>query len=155
VAAEIVRIAEQLRRAVDGEAWHGPAVMEILNGVDAQTASAHPIPAAHSLWEILNHVTAWTRAVMRRLGGETVELQGADDWPPPPSDASEASWQAAVASFRQGQQELMAKLKSMSNDELGVPVPGKNYSNSFMLYGVVQHHLYHAGQMALLKKAIQ
>src|SRR5690242_6537467 len=90
VAAEIVRIAEQLRRAVDGEAWHGPAVMEILNGVDAQTASAHPIPAAHSLWEILNHVTAWTRAVMRRLGGETVELQGAEDWPPPPSDASEA-----------------------------------------------------------------
>ena len=36
----------------------------------------------------------------------------------------------------------------MSNDELGMPVPGKNYSNSFMLHGLIQHHLYHAGQMA-------
>jgi uncharacterized damage-inducible protein DinB len=152
VAAEIVRIIEQLRRAVEGEAWHGPSVMEILSGVDAPTAAAHPLAGAHSIWEILNHITAWSRAVARRLGGQAVQLEGADDWPPV-GETSEAAWQAAVASFRGAQQELTAKLKSMSNDELGMPVPGKNYSNSFMLYGVVQHHLYHAGQMAVLKKA--
>jgi uncharacterized damage-inducible protein DinB len=152
MAAEIVRIADQLRRAVEGGAWHGPAVMEILNGVDASTAAAHPIADAHSLWEILHHITAWSRAVLRRLGGQAVELEGADDWPPV-TDTSDATWQAAIASFRAAQQELLAKLKSMSNDELGMTVPGTNYSNSFMLYGVVQHHLYHAGQMAVLKKA--
>ena len=53
MAAEIQRIAEQLRRAVDGEAWHGPAVMQILAGVDARTAAAHPLAEGHSLWEIL------------------------------------------------------------------------------------------------------
>ncbi|MBZ5568967.1 MAG: DinB family protein [Acidobacteriia bacterium] len=152
MAAEIVRIAEQLRRAVEGNAWHGPAVLEILQDVDAPTAAAHPIADAHSIWEILNHITVWTRAPILRLGGQAVELDGADDWPPV-SDTSEASWQEAVARFRAAQQELLAKLKSMSNDELGMTVPGKNYSNSFMLYGVVQHHLYHAGQMAVLKKA--
>ncbi len=152
MAAEIVRIAEQLRRAVEGDAWHGPALMEILAGVDAQTASAHGVAGAHSIWEILHHITAWSRAVKRRLDGETVQLTGAEDWPPV-SNADEASWQQALASFREAQQELLAKLKSMSNDELGMPVPGKNYSNSFMLYGLVQHHLYHGGQMAILKKA--
>jgi len=152
MAAEIARIAEQLRRAVEGEAWHGPSVREILAGVDARTAAARPLAKAHSLWEILHHTTAWSRAVLRRLGGEAVELNGADDWPPV-TDNSDAAWQAALASFRDAQQELFAKLKSMSNDELGSAVPGKNYSNSFMLHGLVQHHLYHAGQMALLKKA--
>ena len=152
MAAEIGRIAEQLRRAVEGEAWHGPSVLEILAGVDARTAAAHPLAAAHSIWEILNHVTAWTRAVHRRLDGEVVQLTGADDWPPV-SDTSDAAWQAALASFRAAQQDLLAKLKSTSNDDLGMTVPGKKYSNSFMLHGLVQHHLYHAGQMALLKKA--
>jgi uncharacterized damage-inducible protein DinB len=152
MAAEIQRIAEQLRRAVEGEAWHGPSVLETLSDVDARTAAARPISGAHSIWEILYHITAWTRAIVRRLNGEAVELEGADDWPPV-SDSGEASWKAAIASFRAAQDELLAKLKSMGNDELGMPVPGKNYSNSFMLHGVVQHHLYHAGQMAILKKA--
>ena len=152
MAAEIQRIAEQLRRAVDGEAWHGPAVMQILAGVDARTAAAHPLAGGHSLWEILNHITVWTRVVQRRLNGEAVEPAGADDWPPV-SDTGDAAWQAAVASFRAAQQDLLAKLKSMSNDELGMFAPGQKYSYSFMLHGLVQHHLYHAGQMALLKKA--
>jgi uncharacterized damage-inducible protein DinB len=152
MAAEIGRIADQLRRAVEGEAWHGPSVMEILNGVDARTAAAHPIAGAHSIWEILHHLTGWTRAIVTRLNGQAIELEGADDWPPV-ADSSDASWQAAISSFSAAQQELLAKLKSMSNDELGMPVPGKNYTTSFMLHGVVQHHLYHAGQMAILKKA--
>jgi uncharacterized damage-inducible protein DinB len=152
MAAEIQRIAEQLRRAVEGEAWHGPSVLETLSGVDASTAAAHPISGAHSIWEILHHITAWTRVIVRRLSGQAVELEGADDWPPV-SDTSERAWQAAIVSFRDAQQELLAKLKAMSNDQLGMPVPGKNYSNSFMLHGVIQHHLYHAGQMAILKKA--
>ena len=152
MAAEIARIAEQLRRAVEGGAWHGPSVLETLAGVDARAAAAYPIKGAHSIWEILNHITAWTHAIVRRLNGEAVELQGADDWPPV-TDAGEACWQTAIASFRAAQQELLAKLKAMSNDELGMPVPGKNYSTSFMLHGIIQHHLYHAGQMAILKKA--
>jgi uncharacterized damage-inducible protein DinB len=152
MAAEIQRIAEQLRRAVDGEAWHGPSVMEILAGVDAHTAAAHPLAGGHSIWEILNHVTAWTRTVQRRLNGEAVELTGDDDWPPV-SDTGDVAWQVAVESFRAAQRDLLAKLKSMSNDELGMFTPGKKYSYSFMLHGLVQHHLYHAGQMALLKKA--
>jgi uncharacterized damage-inducible protein DinB len=152
MAAEIARIAEQLRRAVEGEAWHGPSVLETLSGVDARTAAAYPISGAHNLWEILHHITAWTRAVVRRLNGQAIELEGADDWPPV-TDPCEASWQSAIASFRAAQQELLAKMKAMSNDELGMPVPGKNYSTSFMLHGVIQHHLYHAGQMAILKKA--
>lgn len=149
---ELDRIADQLRRAVDGGAWHGPSLLEILAGVDAPTAAAHSVAGAHSIWEILHHISAWSRAVARRLNGETVDLTGEQDWPPVPED-SQAAWAAALDDFRAAQREVQNKIKSMSNDELGMPVPGKPYNNWFMLNGLVQHHLYHAGQIALLKKS--
>jgi uncharacterized damage-inducible protein DinB len=80
------------------------------------------------------------------------DLTGEQDWPPA-HDASEAAWQQAIAAFRAAQEGVRTKLKSMSNDELGMPVPGQAYNNCFMLHGLVQHHIYHAGQIALLKKA--
>lgn len=149
---ETARISDQLRRAVDGEAWHGPSVMEVLKDVDARTAAAHPIAGAHSIWELVHHVTAWTRAIMRRMDGQAVELSGDTDFPPV-SDSSEAAWQAAVASFRTAQTELLTKLKSVTGEQLAATVPGRNYTYLFMFDGLVQHHLYHAGQMQLLKKA--
>lgn len=150
--SEPALIADQLRRAVEGDAWHGPSVLETLKGVDAATAAARPVAGAHSIWEILHHITAWTIAVWRRLGGEALELEGADDWPPVTA-AGEDAWQSALASFRQAQQALLAKINSITEDELSRTVPGKDYNASFMLHGLVQHHLYHAGQMAILKKA--
>ena len=39
--SELEFIVDQLKRAFDGEAWHGPAFMEILDGINAETAAAH------------------------------------------------------------------------------------------------------------------
>jgi uncharacterized damage-inducible protein DinB len=149
---ELDRIADQLRRAVDGGAWHGPSLLEILAAVDAQAAAARTVAGVHSIWEILHHITAWSRAVVRRLNGETLELTDEQDWPSV-REPAQAAWLLALDDFRAAQQEVQTKIKSMSNDELGMPVPGKPYNNWFMLMGLVQHHLYHAGQIALLKKA--
>ncbi len=150
--AETTRITDQLRRAIHGEAWHGPAILEILDGVNAQAAAAHPVPNAHSIWELLNHVTAWTRAIMRRMDGRAVELDGDANFPPV-ANSSEQAWQRAVSDFRAAQDELLSKLASVTPDQLRATVPGRQYNFLFMFDGLVQHHLYHAGQMALLKKA--
>lgn len=56
---EVKRISDQLQRAFEKDAWHGPAVMEVLNGVTAQQAAARPVPNAHSIWEITLHVSGW------------------------------------------------------------------------------------------------
>ena len=64
---EVQRIREQFQRAFNGEAWHGPSVLKILDGVTAQQAAAHPIPGAHSIWELTLHIAAWENACRRRL----------------------------------------------------------------------------------------
>src|SRR6266853_1935870 len=69
---EAARIADQLRRAFDGTAWHGPSLMELLDGVDAATAAAKPLAKVHSIWELVLHIAAWDAAGYRRLSGEKI-----------------------------------------------------------------------------------
>jgi len=152
--SESARIADQLRRAFDGEAWHGDSLFEILEGVTAARAAARPIAGAHTIWELVLHVAAWDGAVLRRLGGAAVELSDAENFPPV-TDTSAAAWSAALAQVRRGHAELVAAVASLPDSRLDDMVPGKegaHYTFYHMLHGVVQHELYHAGQIALLKK---
>ena len=150
--SEIEHIADQLRAAFDGEAWHGPALMEILDGVDAANAAAHPIPDAHTIWELVLHVAAWERVVARRIQGETLTLSDDENFPQV-RQATDSAWREAVKTLRTTHAELIRLVSAMKEARLNERVPGKDYDLRFMLTGVVQHAAYHGGQIALLKKA--
>jgi uncharacterized damage-inducible protein DinB len=149
---ECQRIADQLRRAMEGDAWHGPALRELLQSVSSEMAAGLPIRGLHSIWEIVLHIAAWTEAVRRRLHGDPARLTPEEDWPAV-SSPTEQSWKAALDRLAQAQQSLVDEVASLSPERLDEPiVPGMS-SVYVTLHGVVQHHLYHAGQIALLKKA--
>ncbi len=149
---EIVRIADQLRRAVEGDAWHGPSLHETLARVTAQGAAARPISGGHTPWEIALHIGAWLAAVRRRLGGQAVELSPREDWPPV-GDSSEAAWEQARGGLDGDYRQLLESIRGLPENALGNVVAGRDYSTSFMLDGVIQHTLYHTGQIAVLTKA--
>jgi len=149
---EIKRIDDQLRRAFEGHAWHGPSLRELLADVTAEQATAKPIPGAHSIWEIALHIAAWHEGVHRRVEGERVELSPAEDWPPVAS-TSEAAWQDALAVLERTHTELRRTVSRLADASLQEMVVGKDHSVYVMLHGLIQHNLYHAGQIALLKKA--
>jgi uncharacterized damage-inducible protein DinB len=152
--SEIARIADQLKLAFEGEAWHGPAVLEILADVDARAASARPIHNAHTIWELTLHVAGWENVIRRRLGGEACTLGDAENFPDV-KDTSEAAWKKAVASLKQTHEQLLTAIAALPDSRLTDRVPGKNYDVYTMLHGATQHALYHAGQMAVLKRAAE
>ena len=145
-------IAEQFRRAFEGDAWHGPALFELLENVDAATAAARPLSDAHSIWELVSHIAVWDAATLRRLAGEKCQPEGKDNFPPMPQP-SEQSWRDTVAQANRIHNELVKTVAALPDSRLHDRVPGKDYDFYFMLHGVVQHELYHAGQIAILKKA--
>ena len=152
--SEATRIADQLRRAFAGDAWHGDSLFEILNGVTAAQAAARPIKNAHTIWELVLHIAAWDNAVLRRLGGVAVELSDTQNFPTV-TDTSETAWRKALAEVQRVHDELVEAVSVLSDSRLDEIVPGKegaHYTFYYMLHGVVQHELYHAGQIALLKK---
>ena len=148
---EIETLVDQLNRALDGEAWHGPALMEILDGIDAETAAAHPIAEAHSIWELVLHLITWERVIARRIHGEAIMPPEEENFPviQQPTDAD---WNKAIKNLRATHSALIQLVSAMKESRLSDRVPGKDYDLRFMLTGAVQHAAYHGGQIALLKK---
>jgi uncharacterized damage-inducible protein DinB len=150
--SEAALIADQLRRAFNGSAWHGPALLELLEDVDAATAAAKPIRDVHSIWELVLHIAAWDGAALSRLAGKKAQLKGVQNFPPA-AKPTEAEWRNAVAATRRTHELLVKTVAVLPDPRLRDRVPGKRYDFYHLLHGVVQHELYHAGQIAILKKA--
>lgn len=147
---EIERIVDQMDRAFDGRAWHGPPVMKILRGVTAREASARLFPETHTIWELVNHMASWKRIVARRISGKVVRVSAAQDWPKPAG-----TWAAALSELRAAHRDLVKAVRRLPGSRLSDRVPGKGHNFYVALHGMVQHDLYHAGQLALLKKALK
>ena len=146
-------LADQLRRAFEGDAWHGPALLELLADIDAPTAAMHAIKDIHSIWELVLHIAAWDDAVNRRIVlGKALHLRDEENFPPV-KDKSSAEWKKAVDHVKKAHKQLLMTVEGLPDQRLTEQVPGKTYNIRFMLEGVAQHELYHAGQIAILKKA--
>ncbi|HXX02681.1 MAG TPA: DinB family protein [Candidatus Acidoferrales bacterium] len=150
--SESALIADQLHRAFYGDAWHGPALLELLEDVDAATASVKPLGDVHSIWELVLHIAAWDGAGIRRLAGKKTQLKGKQNFPPVPEPATGAAWREAVERAQSTHDALVKTVAGLSASRLCDIVPGKRYNFCHMLHGIAQHELYHAGQIAILKK---
>jgi len=154
MAAEVERLDEQLRRTLEGEAWHGPSVLESLAGVSAAQAASHPVAGAHSIWELVLHLVSDYDLVLRRLAGDGRPLTAAEDWPacPPPT---EDNWQRTVQEIRKANEKLRQAVRDFPAERLDDRlVPQSPHTAHAQFIGVTQHNLYHAGQIALLRRAL-
>jgi uncharacterized damage-inducible protein DinB len=150
---EVERIVDQSQRAFEGDAWHGPSLMAILEGVTAEQASARPLAGAHSIWELVFHIAAWEQAGVRRLGGDPANLSDDEDWPAI-TDTSEQKWDQAIEMLITGHEEFQNAIAKLDDSRLKEPIVDGLATVYGTLHGIVQHTLYHAGQIAILKKAL-
>ena len=149
--SEIARILDQLRRSFERESWHGSAVLELLDGVTAEQAAYRPAPDVHSIEELVLHMATWKRVVASRIRGRVFDPTTEQDWPPTgPADATRFA--AAVAGLEEAHRELVKAASAIEDSALGEPGTSKSSSRYILLHGVVQHDLYHAGQIAVLRK---
>jgi hypothetical protein len=151
---ECLRIADQLRRAFTGDAWHGPSLRELLAGIPAEQARARPIAAAHSIWELVLHIDLYVRLALDATQGTVMpELFGTGkDWPA--AQNGSAAWAIASDRLFQGGEHLAQTIEGFADARLQDTVPGREYDFYHLFHGIVQHSLYHGGQIALLKKAL-
>jgi uncharacterized damage-inducible protein DinB len=153
-------LIDDLERAYDGDPWHGPSLATVLNGVDAQRAAARPIARAHSIWELVLHLTSWTREVARRLRGASPAAPLEGDWPAVPQAASDDEWKRALAGLAAANRDLVAAVGDCSPEQLERrvgntrdPALGSGQTYGAMVRGLAQHHAYHGGQIILLRRA--
>ena len=150
----IEQLAKHIERTVAGPLWHGPVLADVLAGVTAEQAAAHPVAGAHSIWEIVLHVGAWAEIARARLDGRaTADPPPEVDWPPV-RDADAQDWDAAVHRIRESHRDLAMRVRQLEVDALDERVPGLEYPIWILLHGIVEHGTYHGGQIMLLKRAL-
>ena len=149
-------IADSLRRTLTGPMWHGDAVNQLLRGISAADAARRPITSAHTIWELVLHMSAWATIAQKRLSSKAQpEPTTVEDWPPLTSGQSIEAWSDAQMRLSEAYEGLAQKTEALDRDALNAHVPGQDYSARVLLMGVVEHGAYHGGQIAILKRALR
>lgn len=149
--SETYRITELLRRAFDGEPWFGPSVMDTLSKVTLEE-TLNQLPNSHTIIELLEHMIAWRIFVIKRLQGDNeFEIKQEESFKHV-SAMTSGIWQDAMQRLHQTQDSLLQILSQTTDEKLDDMVAGREYTVDKMLYGVIQHDIYHIGQIALLQK---
>jgi uncharacterized damage-inducible protein DinB len=154
MTSERDRLEEQLRLVFEGEAWHGPSVMEALKDVSADVAAARPIDGAHSIWELVLHL-AWTYSlVLSKLTGNPAMLSAPEDWPLVALLPTEDKWLAAIDTLRELNLQIRRAAANLPEERLNERAVGQPRTPYALFIGLTQHDSYHGGQIMLLKRAI-
>ncbi len=146
-------VVDQMHRAFSASPWHGPSLLEVLEGVTPEIAAARPMANTHSIWELVLHLITWKDTVRKRLDSKTAIVVADDDNFPKPPVATSDNWANTCEKLQRSHDQLVEAVRALTAERLEETVPGKDYSKLIMLLGIPQHDDYHAGQIALLKKA--
>jgi uncharacterized damage-inducible protein DinB len=145
-------LAREVETLVEGNNWHGPTLRELLDDLPAEAAAARPLARAHTIAELVLHVTAWADVFRRRLEGTAMEEPEQGDYPTPPPPSA-AAWGKAREALFTAHRRLADTVADLSDQDLEAPVPGRPFDARYQVRAAIRHTVYHSGQIGLLRKA--
>jgi hypothetical protein len=148
--SEIERITHLLQETFAGQPYHGPSVLGALENVTADVAARKPPWSAHTIWDIVAHLTAELTYARQVLEGTAGPWDTTLTWPAV-TDTSPAAWEGALQDLKQANQALVLAVEQLDDavlDRQPMRVRGPFY---VMLHGTIHHNVHHAGQLSLLR----
>jgi len=147
------RTLDLLDRAFRAQAWHGPALLETLEGVDAAMAAKRVVKGGHTIWELVDHLASWNAIVAERLAGRKPQVTPDTNFPKMPQPTAPA-WKKTLARLAASQRRFRAAVAKFPESQLGRIRAGTKQTWNVLIHGQIQHQLYHAGQIALLRRGM-
>ncbi len=143
---ETQRIADSYRAATVKGAWYGPTLAELLAGISPELAIKAPLPEAHSIAALLQHLLLWNERIRNTSDSNLMPRWDAErEWAEPP-----VPWNDLVIRWNQSRDLLEEKIRSFPAADLTKQVAGRSYPYETMFDGIVQHAIYHSGQIAMV-----
>ncbi len=149
---ETERLISLFQKHYDGEPWLDVALMANLRRIPADKAARRILPNCNTIWEITNHLIAWRENVLLRLTGELVPTP-AHNYFQPVHETSEEAWKTTLSKMEASQKKWVGFLQGFKEEQFDTLYPGNNHSYYDHIQGILQHDMYHLGQIMLLAKA--
>jgi uncharacterized damage-inducible protein DinB len=154
------KLSTGLQTILSGDAWYGSPVYEIVENVTFEAAYEKPPGSIHNIAEIVLHMIAWTEEVMDRMNGLSAGIPTSGDWPDTGAP-DEQKWQNYVDDLKLVNVNLTGVIQSFPQERWDEPIKdernrelGTGVSYEELINGLIQHHIYHSGQIALLNRII-
>lgn len=155
--SELASIINQFDQVFDNDPWYGNSIDTILGSVDPDIVLDAPAPGIHSIAELVSHMITWREFAEKRLQGNDQYLPDQKEsfsWRKQYPERDKA-WVFLRQQLATGQRNLLTLLHQSDNCLLDLKVPGTSYSYRDLLNGIIQHDLYHIGQISLIGKMHQ
>jgi uncharacterized damage-inducible protein DinB len=144
--SELQRLADAYCAVTIKGAWYGPALAELLEEISPELATMQPTSHAHSISALLQHLLLWNERVRNTCESTPMpHWQAEQEWAEPA-----IPWNELVARWNDSRDQLEEKLRNFPLEDLAKQVPGRDYPYETLLHGIVQHTIYHAGQIAMV-----
>jgi len=152
---EIQSIIDSLDDTLNGEPWYGKAVFKLLNEIDESKVFTKPSNREHSLIELLWHMNTWAGFTLanieKRSKEELLEIEK-NDWRI--IEINIKYWKKGLEELKSVHKKIVTALSAKDDSLLDEIVPNRRYTFRYMLHGLIQHNIYHTGQIAYLKKLL-
>lgn len=147
----IAEIKAELQEVFEGTPWYGNSLSTYLQEISPEVL-VFTFEGSHSIGQILDHMVVWRNFVLDKLAGRdtTIEVGAEEDWEH--RSYTEKDLSRLFGAIRATQKSLIRTLDGETDDLLHTSVPGKEYSFAYLLKGLIQHDIYHLGQLYLLIK---
>jgi uncharacterized damage-inducible protein DinB len=153
---EIQSIIRNIEVTLSGEPWFGRSIYELLAEIDVSKVFIKPNHSEHSLIDLLYHMNTWAEFTLRRIQDDKEQDMAVFeklDWRE--IQPGSLSWENGVAEFKSIHERIIAELQTKNDDFLKENVDYRKYNFRFLLNGLIQHNIYHVGQIAYLRKLLR
>lgn len=140
-------IIERLELIYNGGPWYGKSILEGIQFIkDSDNEGDIRIR------QLLQHMIAWRNYGIEQVSGNSeykIELNGEVDWPV----ENVKSFKELQSELASSQEALISLVRGKAGDGwLAEKVVDKNFDFNFLLEGIIQHDIYHLGQLIMMCK---
>ncbi len=142
----------------NGETWYGNSIMKSLENVAVQFWNEKPKNTKKTIAEIVCHIIDWRYFVIEKLKENTffdIKLNSKADWRENVSVRTTEEKESMFSELKKSQETLIGLVKEKDTLWLEEKTMGKAYSNKYMLEGILQHDVYHLGQINLINSQLK
>jgi uncharacterized damage-inducible protein DinB len=153
---EILTIAGHMEEVFAGDPWFGRNATSLLEEIPGDFALERP-GGQHSMADLLWHMINWKEFAVNRLRKDEerslADFEN-DDWRLPSIPEKEL-WGRGIVKLFQVHQDLISAVHAQDDELLDETVEGRQYDFRKLLWGVIEHDIYHLGQIAFMVKLLR
>ena len=156
MSSKTALLRKKVEEIYSGNPWYGEAFNSILKDIDPEAALKKERKEVHSIAEILAHIIGWREFLLNRLNGNDFKTEQEEtfDWKRI-DDNEKTAWKSLLDALEGTQNKILNLLEKSNDSFLNMSVRDNNYKMEYLIEGVIQHDIYHLGQISLLKKSIK